>query len=613
MPYRRLLVFSIGLLFAVEMGHGQCLPAADATPAGDVCDRGPVAVAVSPAGRLCATANRAAGSVSFVDLSTRELVGETACGKGPAGIAWGNESTLFVTLCDEDALAVLKLTNNGWAFHQKIAVGREPWGVVAVRSLGTTPDAPPAGKAFVALSAEDCLAVVDVDLGRVVDRIPTGSEPRALVLSPNERWLIAPCMASGDVCVHGTASGQLISRRAVFDGPANLGVPAILPDSSACILPHIVNRGFPVSADNIEKGWVIDNRLTRLPLPLGESWDQTQLGLDIRGNAVGDAYAAAVSSDGSWLAVSCGGTHELLVIRLDQLKWPVNPGDFLPQDLQRGDGRFRRVNLGGRPLGLQFLDAGRVVVANALLNALQIVDVAAGRVGHTVALGGPRTPSAVRRGEAIFYDADRSLNRWFSCHTCHFDGHTGGQTFDTLNDGNFDTFKLTPSLRGVAETAPWTWHGWQTDLGASLQKSLADTMHSKQPYSAAELQDLLAYLATLQPRPPAPLAAHSDRAAERDRGRQVFQGKAGCANCHRGQFYTSEKTYDVGLGSTRYAFPEFNPPSLRGVRGRRRFLHDGRARSLDDVLRGDHRPERTGGERLTDAERTDLIAFLKSL
>jgi hypothetical protein len=44
------------------------------------------------------------------------------------------------------------------------------------------------------------------------------------------------------------------------------------------------------------------------------------------------------------------------------------------------------------------------------------------------------------------------------------------------------------------------------------------------------------------------------------------------------------------------------------------LLHDGRAHSLEDVLAGDHNPEKvTGKGALTPAEQSDLIEYLKTL
>ena len=69
----------------------------------------------------------------------------------------------------------------------------------------------------------------------------------------------------------------------------------------------------------------------------------------------------------------------------------------------------------------------------------------------------------------------------------------------------------------------------------------------------------------------------------------------------------------MGLGSFRDVFEGYNPPSLRGLHARRRFLHDGRATQLEQVLLRHHRPERLGGEPLSSQDRRDLIAYLQSL
>src|SRR5262249_13097922 len=145
-----------------------------------------------------------------------------------------------------------------------------------------------------------------------------------------------------------------------------------------------------------------------------------------------------------------------------------DPGDFLDPALLT-DQTFRRIELGGRPLALAFRERSDIaVVANYLLDAVQVVDVAASKLVRTIPLGPPRPPDLARRGAALFYDARRSHNQWFSCHTCHVDGHTCGLNFDTLNDDTYGTPKLTPSLFNVTRTGPWTWHGRQDDLGAGV-------------------------------------------------------------------------------------------------------------------------------------------------
>jgi cytochrome c peroxidase len=271
------------------------------------------------------------------------------------------------------------------------------------------------------------------------------------------------------------------------------------------------------------------------------------------------------------------------------------------------------VPLAGRPLAVAFLPGkDEVVLANYLLDAVQAVDARAGKVLRTVPLGGPERPGPARQGEALFYDAGRSHNQWFSCHTCHADGHTCGLNFDTLNDDSYGNAKLTPSLRGVTRTGPWTWHGWQKDLGAAIKKSYTETMFGPEP-TAAEVKAVLAFLATLEHPPNPHLGADGKPTAAARRGGALFEGKARCARCHHGPEYTSEGSYDVKLEPDGSPYPRWNPPSLRGVWERGPYLHDGRARTLDELLTGPHAPEKLGGRALTPAERRDLVAFLNAL
>ncbi|MBS0204174.1 MAG: c-type cytochrome [Planctomycetes bacterium] len=571
-------------------------------------DRSPIALAVSSDQSVCLTANHTSGSVSLIDLASGRVLDELAVGRGPADLAWTNDSRAIVSLLHDDALVEVSRTGNSLKLLRTIPVGDEPRGLALSKDRRTV---------YVALGGEDAVAIVDLSAapGTSIPTLPASGIPKTVRVSPDGRWLITCTAVPATVYVHDLDTRQLVSERRLFDGAFNPGIPAMTRDSQLLVMPHAVNREFSVTAQMIDIGWVIDNRISKLPLPDGEPSSQKQLGLDIRGKAVGDAYAAVFSPDESRLMVTCGGTHELLIIDFPSIPWPKgDPGDFLPAAMQKDPSRFRRIKLGGRPLGINVLDDHTVVVANYLSNSVQVVDLESGSVTTTVELGSSSEPNLAREGEAIFYDADRSMHSWFSCHTCHTDGHTAGQVFDTRNDRSYGTPKLTPSLRGVAETGPWTWHGWQKDLHDAMKRSLTESMSTKQPITDEDATALVAYLKTLD-HPANPRATTTDPAAarKRDLGRVLFSGKAGCATCHTGTQFTSEELYDGKVVDTRDRDTHYNPPSLRGVASRRRFLHTGKARSLDAVLSKYHRPEDLVGETLTDEEREALIEFLKSL
>ena len=259
-------------------------------------------------------------------------------------------------------------------------------------------------------------------------------------------------------------------------------------------------------------------------------------------------------------------------------------------------------------------DGRRVFVANYLTNEVQIVDIVERKVVNAISLGGPAELGLARRGEAIFYDGQRSLDQWYSCHSCHYDGGANAVVMDTRNDGSAFSFKTVPSLVDVTKTAPWTWHGWQEDLADAMHKSLEETMLGPEPREE-DIVALIAYLDTLR-RPPNPyLTAEGGLDPAAERGRAIFEGrKARCADCHRPPLFTDDSVYDVGTGAENDAYDGFNPPSLLGVHRRVRLLHDGMTEDLDTLLRGSHSPEKvSGGEPLSDEEISDLVAYLRSL
>src|SRR5262249_45350813 len=179
-------------------------------------------------------------------------------------------------------------------------------------------------------------------------------EPRKLVLSADARFLAAASSRSGQVRCWNTQTRKLHWERKIEDG-FNLRGLTFTPDGQGLVCAHVVHRTFPVSKDNIEKGWVIDSRLTRLAYKPDVEPSSWQLALDTRGKAVGDPEGVAFSPDGHWLAVTASGTHELLLLEAASIPWSAgDPGDVIDVEFGGDARKFRRVPLGGRPLSLAF-------------------------------------------------------------------------------------------------------------------------------------------------------------------------------------------------------------------------------------------------------------------
>ncbi len=565
-------------LCCLGLGVAAVMPRPAAPAAPPERHRSPVDVTVLPDGRARSTANHSADSVSLVDLDAGTVLAEVPCGRRPVAVVVSADGRrAAVSNHWSDSVTLLDVGDAGLKTVAEVAVGRLPQGIVF---------APDGRRLFAA--AGDEIVEIDWVRRRVVQRWAAPGGPRSLALSADGRRLAASSDRTAEVRLWDADSHKLLGERTIDEG-FNLRGLSFTPDGGSLVFAHLINKAKNVSLRNIEEGWLMGGRLSRVPIKTNGLEDAERIALDTRGAAVGDPHGIAFGDRGRTLALTAAGTQELLLFQTAALPWNAggDPGDLIDSSLALNDGKMRRIPIGGRPMGVAVTpDGKKAAVANALLDAVQVVDLETGRIVRTVPLGGPRELSAARRGEALFYDARRSHHRWLSCSTCHVDGHTNGQNWDTLNDDSFGNPKLTPTLRGVTGTGPWTWHGWQTDLGAAVEKSFTETMYGPKP-TADEVRDVIAFLGTLE-HPPRP-ALLKERREVVERGRLLFEGKARCARCHAAPEYTTPRNYDVKMESDGSPFKLWNPPSLRGVAERGPFLHDGRATTLDEVLRVDQR------------------------
>jgi YVTN family beta-propeller protein len=578
--------------------------------------RSPIALALSADGTRLLTANQTSGSVTLVDPNASDdgsaVRAEVTTGEKPAGVAISPDGRLgIVTHWYGYDAAILDIGPDSLKVAGRVAVGPEPRGVVI---------APDGRTAYVAVGVSNEVVRVDLGARQVTARIQVGREPRGLALTPDGATLVVGNARGGSVSVIDVATARVV-RTQPIDG-ANLRQVAIDAEGRWAYIANMRNRGFATTRNNIDIGWVLGQRLTRVPLDEPETY-QT-LSLDPQGKAASDAHGVAVGRDGRYVAVGLGGTHEVMIFRADDgLPWRTNSSrDLIAPELLRGDGRFRRVALGGRPTEITFAPDGRTLyVANYLLDAVQVVDAESATLVRTIPLGGPSEPSLERRGEIVFHDAKHSFNQWYSCNTCHSDGHTNGLDFDTLNDGWQDrsqthsrSRKKVPTLRRVAQTGPWTWHGWQESLDDAMIESFTKSMQGPNP-PAEDVRALVAYLNTLD-YPPNPFRAADGSLSEAARrGEAVYRSsKAACATCHGGPELTDGKVHEVGLGERGDVYKGHNPPSLRGLYDKDPFLHDGRAPDLRVTLTKWHAPEDvTGLGELSEQELSDLIEYLKTL
>jgi DNA-binding beta-propeller fold protein YncE len=543
------------------------------------------------------TANRASGSITTIDLAAGIAIEEIDIGRTLADLALTPDGRYLLAVDESsDSLIVLARAEDSLHVVSRTPIAQAP---VSVRVSADCRSCFVASLWGRAVSVIDLQPLRDGTEPRTDDAalpvrqvISLPFSPRLMTLVAADTRLVVADAFGGSLAVIDAQTGQVISVRELFGH--NIRGMTMSSDGGQLLLVHqILNSSVDTSQRNVFWGAVMTNVLRTLPkellttdvhLPLPPGGTQTIGGL---GTGAGDPAGVAVSPAGD-VVVVLSGVQEVAIRRAGQNGW-------------------QRESVGRRPVAVALSNyEDRAYVASTFADAISVVDMESCAKERTISLGPRPQLSAAERGEMLFYDARLSFDGWYSCHSCHTDGHTNGLTSDNFGDGSAGAAKRVLSLLGTADTGPWAWDGHVARLEDQVRSSLVATMRSRN-IKDDNVAALTAYLRTL-PAPPKENVAERGQLELIAAGRAVFE-RSGCSQCHQSSTYTSPGAYDVGLAD-ELGRNRFNPPSLRGVRWRDRLFHDNRAATLTDVV--NQFGHGSDGD-LSTEEAKALVAFLRSL
>jgi YVTN family beta-propeller protein len=588
------------------------------TPSIPPAYKSPLGLAVDQAGKRAYVACQSAGTVALVDLEKGKVLSEVKVGRGPHDLVLAGRK-VFVTCEDEDTLVVLDAAN--LKILQKLPVGQAP------RGLAIAPDGM---RAFVACHDEQALQSIMLADGKSQSSPLPGWPERVVwhcdakhasvlavsilpgkaavtVIRPDTKLRhVGTSWLKGVTNVHGLASASMDNGMTRF-----------------ALLPHQKPR-IHIPTTQVTQGWVFTNTLgvsatdLRRPIDTPEAHIVAQMVLDDPYENCADPCDVVVTPGlRQYIFVSCAGADRVLVVNGERasratLEALVSYLNYKHgADDLAGTRMYIRARLATqanpRRLALSG-DGGTLVTSNHLADSLTVMDAKKLRVLRHIPLGGP-APDAARRGKILFNSAGMTFQGQFSCASCHPDGQADGLNWDLTRDG-IGNFLNTRSLLGVKDTAPYGWYGTSPTLGDRVGGTLRH-LHRHEP-TPEELADLTAYLQSLSP--PRPLPQKEQDKSSVARGRALFEGKAACARCHKGETFQDGLANDAGTATDQDPSAHLDTPSLRGVARTAPYLHDGRAATLEEIFTRYNPTRRHGAaHRLSAAELRDVIAFLNSL
>ena len=277
----------------------------------------------------------------------------------------------------------------------------------------------------------------------------------------------------------------------------------------------------------------------------------------------------------------------------------------------------------------------------------------------------PHSAAKERLGRALYFDPRLSRSNMQSCSSCHNPSLAWG---DGLPKGVGDHMnplgRRSPSILNAAWAEAFMWDGRFETLeqqalgpiqsGVEMNMSLtdlipkleaveeyrqmfADAYDGSPEITGEKIAKAIATFERTVVSGTAPfdrwIAGDADAISESaQRGFGLFNGKANCAACHSGWRFTDDSFHDIGLpgddigrgkqlpnvATMQHAF---KTPGMRNIDRRYPYMHDGSVATLEAVIEhyntgGIQRPSLADEMKplgLTDQEKADLVAFLKTL
>ncbi|HUI58535.1 MAG TPA: beta-propeller fold lactonase family protein [Bryobacteraceae bacterium] len=608
--------------------------------------------------RLCAIALLLTGSIL--------RGGEPVRYRNPDDLALSADGKqLYVVCSGSDELLVIDRGGKTIAGH--VPVGRVP------RGIAVSPDG---SRIYVANSWSDTVSEIDAASLRLLRNLPAGFEPTGVAVDGRGEFLYAGNRIGGDVSVIDLKTGLDVRRLLAGRGASwltrspdgsriyvthiypNIGKFRSQPESEiteidaagrtviARLPLHNVAGVFhaAISRDgrlgiaaqmrpknliplaHVEHGWAMGNSVAVFGDEVG---GPVQLPLDAIEDYFSLPFGVAIAPDQAKAYISASGTNEVAIVDVKHLVAAARGKDAasLANDLSAA-ARYviARVPVGRNPRSMVLSpDGGTLYVANRLDDTISVLDTARGAVTATIALGGPVELSAERRGERLFYSSRYAFGNQFGCANCHLDATIDGLSWDLEPDGFGVDIVDNRSLEEIGDTAPYKWNGGNPDLQTECGPRTEKFFFRSQGFRGDDLEDLVHFIKSIPLRPNRYRLPDGQLTPAQERGKAIFErttrkngtpipDELQCFVCHAGPHYTNQSLADVGTRKATDRSPDIDIPHLTNVVYSAPYLHDGSARTLEEIWTVFNPNDKHGVTNdLTKDELNDLIEYLKTL
>ena len=582
----------------------------------------PVDVALSPDEQRLYIVCEGTDELVVANTATQSIIARIAVGRMPRGIAMTSDGKrVYVTNAWADTAS--EIDTVALRATRTFVTGFEPSGITLDAAEHTL---------YVANRISNDISLIDVATGRERKRLPGGrgasflaagnSRVYATHIYPNiGKYRTQPESEITEI----DSKHQVVDARPRLHNVGGLFHVALSPDGRLGIAGALRPKNL-IPLAHVEHGWAFGDTLVVFGEDAG---GVVQLPLDELERYFSRPIGVALAPDKSRAYVSASGSDEVAVLDVKHLLAAARGSDHdeLVNDLS-ASARYvvAHIPVGRDPRGIAFAPgAGRLYVANRLDDTVSIIDTRTNTVIGAIGLGGPAIIDPRRRGERLFYSSKFAFQGQFGCANCHLDSTFDGLAWDLEPDGFGVDIVDNRAIEDVANTAPYKWNGGNPDLYTECGPRTERFFFRAQGFRDADLADLVTYIGSIPLRPNRYRLANGELSPAQERGKAIFERakrKDGvaisesnrCSFCHSGKYYTNQQLADVGTGKPTDRSPLIDAPQLTNVVMTAPYLHDGSARTLEEIWTV-FNPKDTHGvtNDLAKDELNDLIEFLKTL
>jgi YVTN family beta-propeller protein len=492
---------------------------------------------------------------------------------------------------------------------------------------------------YVVNSFTSDISIIDLTSGKEIKRLAAGNNPTGIKMSPDGRLIMVTSRRTlsapyddtlkCELTVIDNATQRVIERKDVESAYMMENV-AFTPSGDLAIIPLIRPKN-NVPTLQIEKGWMMTNGIGIIePFDKGRI---VQLLLDEPNAYYADPFGIAITPDGKRAFVSHSGVNCISVIDMDSLRALLRstpPSMLKTYSNHLGiSSQFviKRLKTGTNPKGIVISpDGRRLYVADHLDDGITVINTETLGADGTIDLGGPKRTTVLRQGRRLLNNSGGTFQNQYSCYTCHPDTHEDGLVYNMASKDMGRNMTNTQSLRNIGDTPPYKWNGKNQSVYKQDGMRFSTVLTRNEAFSYKNLDAITAYIMTGIPNPPNLLYNPNGELTEaQKRGKVIFERTHDaygneipvvnrCVTCHPAPYYTNMQLADVGTLAMSDDSIMFDTPHLNNIFASPPYLHDGRAKTLEEIWTIYGKTEQHGSVNdFTKIQLNDLIEYLKSL